>query len=92
MMWMGRMTYRRFQDTDTPSPAGATIVVNRSGLVSMAVQEVAHLVALVDDVVRHEQAATWHPGEDHVEEALVVALPGVEEHEVELSLDSSGSP
>ena len=71
-----------------PSPDGATIVVNSSGLLSIAVQEVAHLVALVDDVVREETGRrVGMPREHQVEEPLVVALPGVEEHEVELPVE-----
>ena len=46
-------------------------------------EEVGHLVFLVDDVVREEQAAGGDAREDEVEEFLVVRLPRVEEDEVE---------
>ena len=57
----------RFTDTDTPSPDGATIVVNRSGLRATVVEEIAHLVALVEHVVGEEEAAARQPRVHHVE-------------------------
>ena len=49
-------------------------------------QEVGHLALLVHHVVREEQAAWFQAREDHVQELLVVALPRIQEHEVELAL------
>src|SRR5688572_10374126 len=48
-------------------------------------QEVEHVVALVHDVVRQEQAAGCHPGKDHVEELDVVRFPRIQEHHVEVA-------
>src|SRR6185295_17094026 len=47
------------------------------------VQEVAHFRLLVHDVVREQESARPEPGHHEIEEALVVALPRVEKHEVE---------
>jgi hypothetical protein len=46
-------------------------------------EEVAHLLLLVHDVVTEKQPAGPQPRKHHVEKPLVVALPGVEEDEVE---------
>src|SRR5215203_4360064 len=45
-------------------------------------QEVLHLVAFIDDVVREEQATLGQARVHEIEELLVVRLPRVEEHEV----------
>ena len=46
-------------------------------------EEVAHLVLLVEHVVREEQAAGREAGQHQVEEGFVVALPRVHEDEIE---------
>src|ERR1700733_9761221 len=54
------------------------IVLNRG-------EEITQLVLLVDDVVREQQTA-WPKSREHqVEKPPVVALPRVEEHEVEVA-------
>src|SRR5215510_9971321 len=45
-----------------------------------------HLRRLVDDVVREEEAARIEPRVHDVEEAFVVRLPRVEEHQIEGAL------
>ena len=75
-----------------PSPDGDTIDDSTPGWVRTVVQEVAHLVRLVHDVVRDEQAALVEAREDQFEEPLVVLLPRVEEDEVERAGQRRGSP
>ena len=75
--------YFRRIDTDIPSPDGDTIVVQSDGCFEHRVEKISHLIPLVHDVVREEEPALVEPRIHHVEEALVVLLPGVEEHEVE---------
>ncbi len=66
---------------------GDTMVVTACGCVSMAVRKSLHLALLVHDVVGEEQPAGVDAREHHVEELLVVRLPGVQEHEVERALE-----
>ena len=72
-----------FTDTDIPSPDGVTIEVTSARIGADRVQEVPHLALLVDDVVGEEQSARRQPRQHQIEKALVIALPRVEEHEVE---------
>ena len=46
-------------------------------------QEGLHLALFVDNVVSHKHAAGVQPWVDHVEELLVVGLPGIEEDKIE---------
>ena len=50
-------------------------------------QEIGHFVLLVQHVMRDDQASCGHPREDHDEVLMVVALPRVDEDEVELTLN-----
>src|SRR5262249_27666291 len=57
---------------------GGRVLLNRH-------QEIPHLAALVHDIVDEQQPARPQPREDQVEEPLVIALPGVEEYEIEVA-------
>ena len=87
-----RKRYLRFTDTDTPSPDGATMVVNRFGCVSMVVRKSPISLFLFSTLCATNKPATRHARIDHVEETLIVAFPRVQEDEVELSLDAREWP
>ena len=50
------------------------------------VNKVLELVTEVGDVVRHDQSSGGNQGQDHLQIADVVLLPGVNEHKLERSV------
>ena len=48
-------------------------------------KKIAHLLLFVHNVVREEQAAETQPWKREIEETFVVALPGIQKHEIEIA-------
>ena len=82
MMWTG-FHLARLYETEMPSPDGRHDGRQEPRIILDRGEEIAHLVLLVDDVVREEEAARDEAREHQIEEPFVVAFPGVDEHEIE---------
>ena len=88
MMWMGNnAVQRRFQDTDTPSPDGATTVVNRSALPCTAARKSFISSRLLTTLWARKRPPRVSRGYTRIKELLVVRLPRIEEDEVDNSLN-----
>ena len=93
MMWTGRIHLLSLSATPTClRPTASRSSSAAVGLFWIAARKSRISALLVHDVVREEQAARPQARQHQVEEPLVVALPGVEKHEVERRRRASGSP
>ena len=76
---------QRFTDTDMPSLEGDTIVVHSAGLFQIASRKSPISLRLLTTLCATNSPPLFRRGSVMIQEAFVVLLPRVQEHEVERS-------